>query len=277
MNQPMTAADPTRVVGRRILAYFIDGFFAVLLVGAIFLATADLTQYEGVDSCSLFETYNVDTSDRTCIELEANGDESVLLFNTNALYLTYAASMAYGLFFVLFVQGLTGWTPGKLLTGIRVVNEQGTGPGIGRAFIRWILFLVDGLCSGLVGFIVMLTSKGHRRVGDMAAKTFVVRSSARGTPVLVPGLTTAAMPVTAGAYYDPNQMPTTPPVFPTPSTPTPSTPTPATPSDAGAPSGPDAASEPQWDAERNAWIQWDATAQAWKSFDESTKEWKPLS
>jgi hypothetical protein len=53
------------------------------------------------------------------------------------------------------------------------------------------LLVIDGLpLVPLVGFITALTSTGHRRVGDMAAKTLVVRSKAKGSPVLVPGLTT---------------------------------------------------------------------------------------
>jgi hypothetical protein len=37
---------------------------------------------------------------------------------------------------------------------------------------------------------VALTSRGHRRVGDMAAKTFVVGGQYMGHPIAVPGMTT---------------------------------------------------------------------------------------
>jgi hypothetical protein len=105
--------------------------------------------------------------------------------------------------FLLFVvlQGLTGFTPGKLLTGIRNVREDGRAPGILKAFVRWILWIVDGFpyIFPLVGLITALSTPGHRRVGDMAAKTFVVRRAAMGSPILVPGMTAPVVPAYAGA------------------------------------------------------------------------------
>ena len=79
----------------------------------------------------------------------------------------------------VLLQAFTGWTPGKLITGIRVVREDGRSPGFVKALLRWLLWLVDGFpyfIPGLVGFIVGLTTPGHRRVGDMAAKTFVQKN-----------------------------------------------------------------------------------------------------
>lgn len=267
MNQPFPGADPTKVVFRRILAYFIDGLLFWVVIGGLFFALADLTVIEGTSDCSLFELAGYG-----CGMMESNGTESIVLFKTSAVLIAAAAGAAYGILFVVITQGIAGWTPGKLICGVRVVNEQGTGPGIGRALIRWIVGIVDAMCSGLVGLIVMLSSKGHRRVGDMAAKTFVVRSSARGTPVIIPGLTTAAVPA---ASFTQGPMPTTPPTiappFGTPQ-PSPSGYTAAPPQAAGSGVG-----EPQWDAARNAWIQWDEATQAWQTFDESTKAWKPLS
>ena len=87
----------------------------------------------------------------------------------------------WGLNFVLLVllQAFTGWTPGKLITGIRVVREDGaTGLREGAA------------CAGCSGSSTAsrtsspassasssaLSTPGHRRVGDMAAKTFVVEA-----------------------------------------------------------------------------------------------------
>ena len=92
------------------------------------------------------------------------------------------------------LQGATGRTPGKAVFGLKVVNEQGGNPGFGRGLVRTLLWIVDGQPCGipLVGFITGLTTKGHRRVGDMAAKTFVVGKAHSG-PVVVPGLTTAAL------------------------------------------------------------------------------------
>jgi RDD family len=100
----------------------------------------------------------------------------------------WAIALGLSILINVLIQGLKGWTPGKLLFGIRTVAGDGRAPGIGRAIIRWLLLIVDGLCGGLVGLIVALTSTGHRRVGDMAAKTYVVGKRDMGHPIMVPGM-----------------------------------------------------------------------------------------
>ena len=102
--------------------------------------------------------------------------------------------LALSLLYLVVLQGLTGKTVGKLTTGIRTVREDGQVPGIGKALIRWLLLIVDDFpyfIPMLVGFVCALSSAGHRRVGDMGAKTFVVVKAAAGQPIAVPGLTAA--------------------------------------------------------------------------------------
>jgi uncharacterized RDD family membrane protein YckC len=72
----------------------------------------------------------------------------------------------------VLMQGLTGRSLGKRLFGLRVVrdNDESRSPGVGRAAIRFLLELL-----GWVDLIVVLASKRHRRMGDMAMKTVVVR------------------------------------------------------------------------------------------------------
>jgi hypothetical protein len=72
------------------------------------------------------------------------------------------------------MQGLTGKTPGKAAVGIKVIKADGQPPGILRALVRQLLWIVDGLFVNLVGFITALTTRNNQRVGDMAASTFVV-------------------------------------------------------------------------------------------------------
>lgn len=75
-----------------------------------------------------------------------------------------------------------GQTVGKFLTGLRVVKLDGTPPGLGDYFMRWILLAVDGfpfMFTGLplylVGLFVSLSNKTGRRLGDVAAGTVVIR------------------------------------------------------------------------------------------------------
>jgi RDD family len=181
------AGDPTAVVGRRVGAWVVDSL--IVLAPAVALFTSDLEYLEerdldqsGTDFC---EDY-MDQEEGVCVDV---GDR--VYFSDGLPVAPWGVALGLSILIYVVIQGLRGWTPGKLLFGIRTVAEDGEPPGIGRAIIRWVLFIVDGLCAGLVGFIVMLTSKGHRRVGDMAAKTYVVGSQYMGRPIVVPGMTPA--------------------------------------------------------------------------------------
>ena len=81
-----------------------------------------------------------------------------------------------GFAYYIATEGYWGRTVGKAVCGIRVVREDGGGtPGFGPAAIRTILRLVDGLFGYLVAFVVVLASGKRQRLGDMAARTLVVR------------------------------------------------------------------------------------------------------
>jgi uncharacterized RDD family membrane protein YckC len=264
-------SDPTAVFGRRVVAALLD--LALIFVPVVLLITANFEYLEvddlRVGAAQFCDTYQ-EQRDGVCAEI---GDR---------VYFTDAGNDREGLLgwagaILLFVilQGLTGWTPGKLITGIRCVREDGRPPGILKALVRWLLWIVDGFpyFLPLVGFIVGLTTVGHRRVGDMAASTFVVGRSSAGSPIVVPGLTAPAPPAGyAGAWGAPPPDPggaTTgwgPAVDPSSSgwaSPTPPVAAPPTP-------GTDA---PQWDEARGTYIQWDSKQGAWMQWDEATRAW----
>ncbi|RTE11186.1 RDD family protein [Paenibacillus whitsoniae] len=92
----------------------------------------------------------------------------------NTLWLWIAVIFSY----IFIMEGLLGWTIGKLLLGIRVVDEEGKVPGLLKSFIRTLLKIVEAnpmlLGGGLAG-IVSLVSKKRQRLGDMLAKTYVVK------------------------------------------------------------------------------------------------------
>jgi uncharacterized RDD family membrane protein YckC len=198
-----TATDPTAVVGRRIVAYLVDIVLTWgVQIGVVF-ATGNVTEIVDADTCDELTRIG----DRACFY----GADRVFLVDNRGVTLGALAAFAFVLLFQVIVTGVAGWSPGKLVLGIRVVDETGGGPGIGRALIRWILLLVDWFpyCLPLVGLITVFTTKGHRRVGDMLAKTYVVRARDRGRPVAVPGAGGAA----AGATPPPAPaMPTAPPM-----------------------------------------------------------------
>jgi uncharacterized RDD family membrane protein YckC len=188
---PATAtADPTAVMGRRIGAFVIDLLIYVLIMAFVGpTPLSPLAEYfEVPDSVSdPCDAVYDDDDVASCVEI---GDR--VYFTTTGDVVVQAVTWVAFIVIYAALQGATGRTPGKAVFGVKVVNAQGKNPGFGRGLVRTLLWIVDGQPCGipLVGFITGLTTKGHRRVGDMAAKTFVVDKSHSG-PVVVPGLTAA--------------------------------------------------------------------------------------
>jgi uncharacterized RDD family membrane protein YckC len=97
-------------------------------------------------------------------------------------------SVVFTLLYFALVEGLTGGSLGKHMTGLRVVTPEGARPGFGRSLARWALFAIDGPFSlFLCGIITSAVSAGHRRLGDMAGNTYVVARTDAGRPVPVRG------------------------------------------------------------------------------------------
>ncbi len=71
-----------------------------------------------------------------------------------------------------------GQSFGKKLRNIKVVKIDGSEPSFYSYFIRWLFSLVDvTLSSGAVAIISISVSKNHQRIGDIAAKTTVIKLS----------------------------------------------------------------------------------------------------
>lgn len=69
-----------------------------------------------------------------------------------------------------------GQTPGKKWVGIRVVRADGSPVGLFESAVRNLLRFVDFLPAFYpVGILTMLIDKQHRRLGDLAAGTVLVR------------------------------------------------------------------------------------------------------
>lgn len=83
-------------------------------------------------------------------------------------------AMAY---FIL-PEGAIGKTPGKALLGLRVVHSDGEALTWGGAVVRNLLRLIDGMFFYLVGFLLVVLTDMHQRLGDMAADTVVVEDMA---------------------------------------------------------------------------------------------------
>jgi hypothetical protein len=235
-------SDPTSVMGRRIGAVAIDGAIAFVPAVAVFLGnitTKSLQEREDLG-------FRITDAETFCEEYMEQGDGGNFCFTDgdDVHYtengLLSAGLVLYGIAIALHVilQSITGASLGKLATGLRVVDEHGNKAGFGRNLVRWLLWIVDSLPAfGLVGLITSLTTTGHRRVGDMVAKTHVVAKRSVGQPLGV-GHHAIAGPAT--------------------------------------PAAPSARPGPQWDEARGTYIQWDPQAQAWMQWDEAAKRWDPI-
>jgi hypothetical protein len=194
------ASDPTAVMGRRTLAWISD----LLLYGAVVVAGfASMAEYVDIppgiaeaEACEIFQDQNPDAAD-ACLAF----DGQIFILDASGAGTQTLLSLGWFAFFVV-LQGLTGGSPGKLLFGLRVVDQHGRRCGIGKSLGRTLLWVVDSApwVVPLVGPITAFTSSGHRRVGDLAAGTYVVSASSAGSPIVPSG---AAAPAGQPAWGAP--------------------------------------------------------------------------
>jgi uncharacterized RDD family membrane protein YckC len=85
-------------------------------------------------------------------------------------------SLVIWILYFTYFESTTGQTLGKKMVNIKVVREDGKKLTFAEAFLRTILRMIDGLAVYLLGFIVVLVSEKKQRIGDIAAKTVVVRA-----------------------------------------------------------------------------------------------------
>lgn len=83
--------------------------------------------------------------------------------------------MFAGLLAFAYAEGAWGTTPGKKLMGLRVVGIDGEPCGFGRALVRNVLKLADGFFNFNVGLLLAALTDTRQRLGDMAARTVVIR------------------------------------------------------------------------------------------------------
>jgi uncharacterized RDD family membrane protein YckC len=141
------AGRDTQVIGRRVVATIIDGVLLAVVSGVLTAPGAIVSGQDGNAVGGLLSGLGA------------------LVFL--ALYFAY----------YIVMEGLYGRTLGKMAVGIRVIREDdGATPGFGKAALRTVLRIVDSIGSYLVAFIVVLISDKNQRLGDMVAKTLVVRA-----------------------------------------------------------------------------------------------------
>ncbi|MDE0607770.1 MAG: RDD family protein [Acidimicrobiaceae bacterium] len=202
-NDPVTA-DPTAVFGRRCFAYVIDFLilFSVGVIAVFSMATLDEVDDQAL-AAQICEHYEALDNGDVCVDL----DSAVFVFEADGFNTLFLLTLAIAVLNSVVISSITGGSLGKLAAGVRVVDQSTFDKaGFGKQFLRWILLIADSFpwFIPVTGLILGLASKGHRRIGDFAAKTLVVDKEYVGVPALVPGVDEVAGPTTtAPGLWDP--------------------------------------------------------------------------
>lgn len=251
--------DPTKIMGSRIGAYAIDSLLAVAVVVGLFFAL-DAGSFEPAELGSPAE------AQAFCREIDAMAsdpdDDRIACVVTGSTVRTLAqselsaaelharvAAVGFGFFNYVVLTAVTGATLGKLVFGLRVVTANGRRAGVGRNLVRWLFLVIDAACCFLPGLLTSLNSKGHRRIGDMVAGTFVVHRSAEGRLLSIPGLL-----LVRNRQSDPyGPAPIAPPTEP----------------------GGGGIDAPVFDPARNTYVRYDQGSGIWFQWDDRTQAWIP--
>jgi len=82
--------------------------------------------------------------------------------------------------YFILMESYAGWTVGKKILGMKVVDEAGNKIGLSKSITRNLLRMVDGLPAfNILGIILIIASPKGQRFGDRIAKTYVVKQTIR--------------------------------------------------------------------------------------------------
>src|SRR4051794_8395169 len=160
-------------IGSRFLAAATDSIIQIVLIILVAFAMA--------------VAGGIGASSSTLRELTGSGTDRFGVWLI-ALFLVAIFLLLWG-YYAAFEMAWNGQTPGKRLTRLRVLRENGYPIGPIDALIRNLVRLVDFLPMAYgLGVVVMLVDKRSRRLGDLAAGTIVVkeRRALRAADLLAP-------------------------------------------------------------------------------------------
>jgi RDD family len=185
--------DPTDVIGRRIAALVIDWSIAFVMFGVLAVSLASTQEFGTTGQAERACDDINDVANEFCAPV----DDTIYVYDDGDLLALTLLPLTYLFLNGALLTGVTGFSIGKGLVGLRVIRQSdGRLCGVGRASLRWLLWIADGApyCLPVVGLVTGLTTKGHRRVGDIAASTLVVDRRDVGVVPVVPGLNAMAPP-----------------------------------------------------------------------------------
>ncbi|MEL7207803.1 MAG: RDD family protein, partial [Actinomycetota bacterium] len=162
-----TVVLPTAVVGRRVAAWAIDVMLTWAAVLAVLVALGDSFERPGDD---------------TGLDVGRFGSDTAVFFRSTVAVIhawewavAFAVATVVAVVVFVLLPGRRGWSPGSLAADLRLVDGEGATPGVRRALVRTLGWIIDALPGiPLVGFAAMRFSRDHQRVGDRFARSYVV-------------------------------------------------------------------------------------------------------
>jgi len=97
----------------------------------------------------------------------------VLVLVTKIPSLQYLVSLVM-IVVIVYMDGTLGGTPGKLILGLRIVNEQGKYIGVPMAILRYIGRILSAIILW-IGFLMIVWDPKKQGLHDKIAKTYVVK------------------------------------------------------------------------------------------------------
>lgn len=105
------------------------------------------------------------------------------------------AAAMYALYHPILEIAMRGRTPGKRMSGIRIVTLSGAAPGAGVLVLRNVFRLIDGFPGVYaVGLVATFVTRNHVRIGDLAAGTLLVYEQLVPAPAAAAGGATGPDP-----------------------------------------------------------------------------------
>ncbi|MDQ6929275.1 MAG: RDD family protein [Candidatus Eremiobacteraeota bacterium] len=174
MDRTVAIATPESITFSYELAGLGSRFIAVVLDLLVQLMLAALTMWGlialGSHAPSLPKDLNA--ADKTAASIA----QAIVIFLLFAIFFGY---------FIIFEAAWNGQTPGKRLTGIRVVRDGGYPVDLTSSLVRNLVRALEfGFGFYVCSAVSSLLSSENKRLGDYAAGTIVVRDAAAPAPHL---------------------------------------------------------------------------------------------
>jgi uncharacterized RDD family membrane protein YckC len=107
------------------------------------------------------------------------GNDGANLLNDGLNNAGWLVAILVGVTNIVLVPMYSGQSLGKIVTGIRIVNSDGTAPAIGQIALRQTFGYLLTLASGGLGFISSFFGSRGRALHDLIAGTVVIYADRR--------------------------------------------------------------------------------------------------